>query len=148
MATLLDTSALVVLLRRRPAAGRDVVAATAEARLREGRGVLSSVTVTELLVGARDRAAEGRVLELLGRLPVVAFDRELAELAGRMGRAARAEGMTLPLPDLAIAASARWLGVPLLTADRDFSRGAALAAQAAEGEPWHGFELDPGSVVS
>jgi len=68
-----------------------------------GRGVLSSVTVTELLVGARDRASEARVLDLLGRLPVVAFD-------------------------------------------RDFSRGAALAAQAATGEPWHGFELDPGST--
>lgn len=73
MATLLDTSALVVLLRRRPPAGREVVAATAEGHLRAGRGVLSSVTVTELLVGARDRAAEGRVLELLGRLPVVGF---------------------------------------------------------------------------
>jgi len=85
---------------------------------RSGRGVLSSVTVMELLVGARDRAAEGQVLELLGRLPVVALDRELAGLAGRMGRAARAEGMTLPLPDLAIAASGRWLGVPSLPPTR------------------------------
>ena len=148
MATLLDTSALVVLLRRRPPAGREIVATTAEARLREGKGVLSSVTVTELLVGARDGAAEGRVMELLGRLPVVAFDREVAELAGRMGRTARAEGMVLPLPDLAIAATARWLGVPLLTADQDFARGVALAAKAGKEEPWHGFELDPGSVVS
>jgi predicted nucleic acid-binding protein len=148
MATLLDTSALVVLLRRRPPEGKEVVAATARARLGEGSAIVSSLTVAELLVGARDRSAEGKVMELLGRLPVVALDREVGELAGRMGRAARAAGATLPLPDLAIAATASWLGVPLLTADRDFARGEELARKARARDPWHGFELDPGSVVS
>lgn len=148
MATLLDTSALVVLLRRRPPEGREVVASTASARLREGRAIVSSLTVAELLVGARNRAAEDRVMELLSRLPVVACDREVGELAGRMGRAAREAGATLPLPDLAIAATARWLDVPLLTADRDFRRGEELATKARRGDPWRGFQLDPGSIVS
>lgn len=124
------------------------MAVTASVRLREGRALLSSVTVAELLVGARTPSAEDKVLELLGRIPVVALDRDVGELAGRMGRTARAAGVTLPLPDLAIAATASWIGVPLLTADRDFARGEKLAQKARKGEPWHGFELDPGSVVT
>lgn len=147
MATLLDTSALIVLLRRRPPEGTEGVASAAEDRIRAGRAVLSSVTVAELLVGARDEEAERRVGELLGRLPVVAFDRDLAALAGRMGRDVRRAGNVLPLPDLAIAATAVWLGVPLLTADSDFARGSDLAAGARSADAWHGFELDPGSVV-
>jgi predicted nucleic acid-binding protein len=123
------------------------VASAAEDRIRAGRAVLSAVTVTELLVGARDEEAERRVGELVGRLPVVAFDRDLAALAGRMGRDVRRAGHVLPLPDLAIAATAVWLGVPLLTADSDFARGSDLAAGARPADAWHGFELDPGSVV-
>lgn len=148
MATLLDTSALVILLRRRSPPGTEVVAASARDRIRSGRALLSAITLTELLVGARDGSAEESIGALVERLPVIAFDREVGGLAGRMGRVARASGRTLPLPDLAIAATASWLAVPLLTADGDFARAVELAARAAEGDPWHGFELDPGSVVS
>lgn len=117
------------------------------AELRSGRAIVSAVTLAELVVGARDAAAEARVLDLLHRLPVVAADREVAARAGRMGRSARARGATLPLPDLLIAATAQWIGVPLLTCDSDFGRGRALASAAPPGEPWHGFELHPASVV-
>ncbi len=147
MATLLDTSALIVLLRRRPPRGTEGVAAAAEDRIRAGRALLASVTVAELLVGARDEEAESRVSALLEKLPVVAFDRDLATLAGRMGRDARRAGRVLPLPDLAIAATAVWIGVPLLTADSDFAAGSVLGAQAQPTDAWHGFELDPGSAV-
>lgn len=148
MATLIDTSALIVFLRRQSLVGFEVVAAATEDRIRAGGAILSSITVTELLVGARNVKAEVQVRNLLERLPAIAFDRELAVVAGRMGRAARATGRIVPLPDLAIAASAVWLGVPLLTLDSDFSRGVELAREAREGEPWYGFELDPASVVA
>jgi predicted nucleic acid-binding protein len=147
VASLVDTSALIVLLRRSPPEGTHGVAVALAAELRARSAVLSSVTVAELVVGARDADAEARVLDLLERLPVVAADRAIAERAGRMGRRARARGATLPLPDLLIAATAQWLGVPLLTCDSDFGRGRDLAFGARPGDPWHGFELHPASVV-
>lgn len=147
MATLVDTSALVVLLRRSPPQGTEGVAVALQAELRARGAVVSAVTLAELVVGARDSAAEARVLELLHRLPVVVAAREVAERAGRMGRSARARGATLPLPDLLIAATAAWLGVPLLTCDSDFGRGRDLASAATLGDPWHGFALHPASVV-
>jgi len=118
-----------------------------EAELRARGAIVSAVTLAELVVGARDAAAEARVLALLKRLPVVATDWEVAERAGRMGRRARARGMTLPLADLLIAATAQWIGVPLLTCDPDFGRGRDLASGAPPHDPWRGFELHPASVV-
>ncbi len=148
VATLLDTSALVVLLRRSPPAGRLAVAEAAAAELRSSRGLISAVTVTELLVGARDSAAETRLLEFLTRLPVVASGREIADAAGRMGRQARNLGAILPLPDLLIAATARWLDVPLLTCDADFARGQRLAERSGSNNAWRGFRLHPSSVIA
>lgn len=147
MACLVDTSALIVLMRRSPPRGTEGVAVALEAELRARSAIVSAVTLAELIVGARDAAAESRVLDLLDRLPVVAADREVAARAGRMGRRARARGATLPLPDLLIAATARWIGVPLLTCDPDFGRGRDLASAATPDDPWHGFDLHPASVV-
>jgi len=147
VASLVDTSAFVVLLRSSPPQGTEGVAVALEAELRGRSAIVSAVTLAELVLGARNAAAEARVLDLLNRLPVVAADREVAERAGRMGRRARAVGATLPLPDLLIAATAQWIGVPLLTCDSDFGRGRDLAAAAAPHDPWRGFELHPASVV-
>lgn len=147
MASLVDTSALIVLLRKTPPPGTEGVAVAAQAELRARSAIVSAVTVAELVVGARDAAAEARVLDLLERLPVVAADREVAQRAGRMGRRARAMGATLPMADLLIAATARWLGVPVLTCDSDFGRGRDLALAADPADPWHGFALHPASLV-
>ncbi|HUH11832.1 MAG TPA: PIN domain-containing protein, partial [Longimicrobiales bacterium] len=61
MATLLDTSALVVLLRRSPEPARARVAAAAAAELRGSHGLVSAVTLAELLIGARDGAGAERI---------------------------------------------------------------------------------------
>ena len=145
MASLVDTSALVVLLRRRPPPGTAEVGAAAAGELRAQSAIVSAVTVAELVIGARDARAEATILDFLGHVPVVAADREVAGLAGRMGRGARAAGATLPLPDLLIAATAQWLGVPLLTCDSDFARAVMLAERAGPTDPWRGFELHPAS---
>jgi len=145
--SLLDTSALVALLRRSPPPGAGAVAAAAASEIRSRAAVLSAVTVVELVVGARDAAAESTILELVGRLPVVAAEREIAEIAGRMGRRARASGATVPVPDLLIAATARWLGIPLLTCDSDFARGRDLARGSGPGDPWSGFTLHAASFL-
>lgn len=146
MATLLDTSALVIFLRRRRDPALAQVADAARQALEAGRGLLSVVTSAELLVGARDAEAVARVSALLDALPVVAAGREVGELAGRMGAAARAAGETIPLPDLLIAATAVWLDVPLLTCDSDFGRGRDLASAAAAG-PWSSLRLHPASLT-
>lgn len=147
MATLLDTSALVVLLRRRPAERLAGVAEAAAQEIRAQQAVVSAVTVTELLVGARDRRAEARLHDLLERIPAVAVDRDVASLAGRLGRATRTAGAILPVADLLIAATALRLDLPVLTCDSDFARGRTLAEHAGARHPWHGFTLHWASVV-
>jgi predicted nucleic acid-binding protein len=128
VATLLDTSALVVLIRRHRPAGLDGVADAARGELEAGRALVSAVTAAELLVGARGGGAVA-LERLLDHLPVVDVGREVAVLAGRMGAAARATGATIPLPDLLIAGTAAWLDVPLLTCDSDFFRGVELGGE-------------------
>ncbi len=72
-------------------------------------------------------------MEFVERLPVIDAGREVAQLAGRMGSAARQAGSTIPLPDLLIAASAVWLDVPLLTCDSDFRRGVEVGGGSEPG---------------
>ena len=147
MATLLDTSAVIVFLRRsRPGRFESVAAAAGDA-LGSGAGLLSAVSATELLLGARDDGAAADLRALLARVPVVASDREVAELAGRMGAAARRAGAPIPTPDLLIAATAVWLDLPLLTCDSDFGRGVTLG-EAGGSPEWGRLKLHPASVVS
>lgn len=144
MATLLDTSALVVLLRRRRPESLEPVAGAARAELEAGAALVSVVTMAELLVGARDPGAVGRLEPFLDRLPVVDASREIGRLAGRLGATARAAGSTIPLPDLLIAATAIWLDVPLLTCDSDFHRGVELG-EDPDPEGWSSLRLHPSS---
>jgi predicted nucleic acid-binding protein len=138
VATLLDTSALAVLIRRARPAPLEAVARAARAELESGRALVSVVTAAELLVGARDQAGARRLAELLEALPVVSVDRDVAICAGRMGAHCRARGAPIPVPDLMIAATAVTLDVPLLACDSDFRRGRDLA------DPDHG---DPDDAV-
>lgn len=144
MATLLDTSALVVLMRRGRLAALESVAEAARGELEAGRALVSVVTAAELRVGARDAPAGERIGALLERLPVVDAGREIATLAGRMGAAARSAGATIPLPDLLIAGTAVWLDVQLLTCDADFARGVE-AGSGDEGGGWATLRLHPAS---
>ncbi|HUG39540.1 MAG TPA: PIN domain-containing protein [Longimicrobiales bacterium] len=144
MAILLDTSAVVVFLRRGRPARYEAAATAAGEALAGGRALLSAVSSAELLVGARDRRAVADLSSLLASVPVVAVDREVGALAGRMGALARQAGATIPLPDLLIAATAAWLDVPLLTCDSDHARGAALGTSPAGG-PWSSLRLHAAS---
>ena len=144
MATVLDTSALVMLMRRNRPPGLGQVAEAARGELEAGRALLSAVTAAELLVGAPGNAATGPLTELLARLPVVDAGREIARVAGQMGAAARQAGATIPLPDLLIGATAVWLNVPLLTCDSDFRRGIEVVGGPGLGA-WSKLRLHPAS---
>jgi predicted nucleic acid-binding protein len=144
VATVLDTSALVVLMRRRRPPELEPVAAAARGELEAGRALLSAVTAAELLVGSQGKPQADPLLELLDRLPVVDAGREVARLAGRMGGAARTAGASIPLPDLLIGATAVWLDVPLLTCDSDFRRGMEASGGSGAG-PWSKLRLHAAS---
>jgi predicted nucleic acid-binding protein len=140
VATLLDTSALVVLMRRGRPAALEAVAEAARSELEAGRAMVSVVTSVELRVGARGPGAADRLDGFLARLPVVDAGREIGALAGRMGAVAHSAGETIPLPDLLIAATAVWLEVPLLTCDSDFARGVEVDSVGDE-EGWTSLRL-------
>jgi predicted nucleic acid-binding protein len=144
MATVLDTSALVVLMRRSRPPELEPVADAARGELEAGRALLSAVTAAELVVGSRGGPATGTLLELLDRLPVVDVGREVAQVAGRMGASARQAGATIPLPDLLIGATAIWLDVPLLTCDSDFRRGIEAGGDSSLGA-WSKLRLHAAS---
>ncbi|MEX0893716.1 MAG: PIN domain-containing protein [Gemmatimonadota bacterium] len=143
MAILLDTSALIVLLRRAAPARTRVVAGAARQALEEGRALISAVSAAELFVGARGAPGEAHVRRLTAVLPVIAADRDIAAEAGSMGAYARARGARIPLPDLLIAATALALELPLLTCDADFHRGLELG-----GPRWGRLRLHEASVVT
>lgn len=140
MATILDTSALVVLMRRNPPPELEPVADAARGELESGRALLSAVTAAELLVGAHSKAATDHLMELLNRLPVVDAGREISRVAGQMGATVRRSGSTIPMPDLLIGATAIWLDVPLLTCDSDFRRGIE-AGRGSELGAWSKLRL-------
>ena len=144
MATILDTSALVVLMRRSRPRELEPVADAARGEMESGRALLSAVTAAELLVGSRGKTGTGPLMALIEGLPVVDAGREVALLAGRMGATARQAGATIPLPDLLIAATALWLDVPLLTCDSDFRRGIE-AGVGPEPGLWSRLRLHPAS---
>lgn len=145
VATLLDTSALTVFIRRSAPAETERVRQACRSEVESGRALVSAVTATELLVGVDPERAAADVERLIESMPVVAVDREIAAMAGTLGACTRSRGATVPLADLMIAATAIWLDVPLLTCDPDFSRGAALGAEGPSRSAGHRAITDRGA---
>jgi hypothetical protein len=97
---LLDTSAWIAFFSP---IGHDVLKSEVRKALNEERVFTCVVVRTELLVGARDRAAFKRLDELLHALPQAPMDGELWSRAAGLGFALRKKGRSMPLPDLLIA---------------------------------------------
>ena len=101
---LLDTSAWIAFFSP---IGHDVLKAEVRKALKEGRVFTCAVVQTELLVGARDRAAFRKLDELLRALPQAPMDDELWSRAAALGFALRKKGRSMPLPDLLVAEACR-----------------------------------------
>jgi hypothetical protein len=97
---LLDTSAWIAFFSP---IGHDVLKAEVRKALNEERVFTCAVVQTELLVGARDRAAFKKLDGLLHALPQAPMDGELWSRAAALGFALRKKGRSMPLPDLLIA---------------------------------------------
>jgi hypothetical protein len=97
---LLDTSAWIAFFSP---IDHDVLKSEVRKGLNEERVFTCVVVRTELLVGARDRAAFRKLDELLRALPQAPMDDELWSRAAGLGFALRKKGRSMPLPDLLVA---------------------------------------------
>ena len=100
--------------------GDPAVRARVHAALISGQACWCPLVQLELWNGARGRQ-EHRVLRDFARtLPDLAMDDVVWQAAYDMARRARAQGITVPATDVAIAACALRHGAALETADADF----------------------------
>ncbi|MDT3446505.1 MULTISPECIES: type II toxin-antitoxin system VapC family toxin [unclassified Pseudofrankia] len=129
MTYLLDTNAVVALLRNKPSAVRDRYRA---AQASGGSLALSSVVVFELWYGV---AKSSRVQEntdrlrvlLSGDLDLLDFDDEDARTAGQVRASLEKDGRSIGAYDLLIAGQALRRGLTVVTANTsEFSRVAGL----------------------
>lgn len=122
---LIDTSSWIHLLRPD---GDPEIQDRVEATLKSGDACWCPIVQLELWNGARgDR--EQRVLRRFAEaLPLLPMDEDVWSVAYDLARRARAQGVTVPAADVAIAACARRHGVGLESADSDFEALAAVSA--------------------
>jgi len=119
-----DTSVWVLFFRK--SGSPEVKAALAQA-LREMRVYLSPVVAAELLRGARSQQEFQELKQDLLALPEAPNGSAVWIRAGELGQILKKNGLTVPLPDLAIAASAELGGLELWHADRHFEAIAEVA---------------------
>lgn len=112
---LLDSTVLIDALR-----GRDAVRRIRDLRSRGDRGVISPVSVDEVVRGLRARDRDP-ALRFLQGLRLVALDRQQAVQAGDWRRDYASRGRTLAQADCLVAAAALRAGGRLATGNpRDF----------------------------
>ncbi len=114
--TLIDTSAFIEFSRQ---ADTDVARAV-DAALAEGRAAVCHVVLAELLTGCRSRS-EYREIELqLAALVWLPLTDECWDRAAALGFNLRRAGLTVPLTDRLVVATARLHGADLLHCDAHF----------------------------
>jgi predicted nucleic acid-binding protein len=139
VAALFDTTVGILLLRRKEPPETLPLLRAAKSEIERGSALLPAMAVTELVLGERDPAGSERLSSALAKIPTAVLPAEAARDAGAMGSFLRAEGAPIPVPDLLIAATAVWLGLPLLTWDGDYARSRERAV--ASRSPHRGAEL-------
>lgn len=115
--TLIDTSAWVEALRRD---GDEDVRSRVEGLLKNGHAILCDMVILELWNGARgeyERSKLRQITETLDRVPTTDA---VWTMANNLATTCRTQGITVPLTDLLIAATARVHRLELLEADSHF----------------------------
>ena len=119
MIYLLDTNAVVALLRNRPAEVRDRLR---RVKAQGGAIAVSSVALFELWYGVarsrhRERNAERLQMFLSGDVSAIALGEQDAPVAGELRRTLKAAGTPIGAYDLLIAAQALRAGATLVTSN-------------------------------
>jgi len=108
--TLIDTSAWIHSLRPD---GDPAASVRVRSLLESGEAAWCSLIQLELWNGARGEREKRVLIEMAAGLPDLAMDQDVWSTAFDLARQARAQGLTVPATDLAIAACARRHGVAL-----------------------------------
>ena len=110
---LLDTNIVIYVLKRRPPEVREVF------NRHQGRMSISAITLGELVHGAEKSRFPSRNLDVIedfcSRLSVLAYPAPAAHHYGSIRAALEAQGRTIGVNDLHIAAHARSEGLTLVT---------------------------------
>lgn len=114
---LIDTSCWIEALRER---GNADVRRRVYEHLQGGRACWAPVIRLELWNGARGDREKKVLREFEAVLPELAVNAEVWDLAFDLARRARSAGLTVPTPDLLIAACARHHGVDVDSTDAHF----------------------------
>ena len=122
---LIDTSSWIHLLRPD---GDQEVRRRVEAALRSGDACWCPIVQLELWNGAHGGHEQHVLRRFADTLPILAMDEEVWSAAYDLARRARAQRVTVPAADVAIAACAMRHGAGLESADRDFELLAEINA--------------------
>jgi predicted nucleic acid-binding protein len=95
--------------------------------LRERRVIMVGIVLAEILQGVRDPKESNLVREHLSKLPYVEVTRGVWETAGTISSSLRRKGITIPLSDLVVAASALSENLQVFTTDPHFKKVSGLA---------------------
>lgn len=113
---IVDSTIWIEFLRARTWTYRERMIALLEADAAR----LSSVSVAELLYGARGQREHHAIIDLSRGLTALSEPRDTWVTAGDIGRSWRSQGRTLSLVDCYLASLCRTYALPLWTDDRDF----------------------------
>lgn len=94
----------------------------------DDRAALNGVVLAELLWGARTENESSRLRDALGATIWTETSRAVYARAGELGFALRRRGVTVPITDCVIAASAEVIGGRILTLDEHFGELASSAS--------------------
>ena len=139
MRCLLDTCVLSDVQRD----GGDPGVKEAVGALRAENTFLSAVTIAEISRGVAQLAPGRRKAELAGWYSalvrhygerIIAFDTEIADMAGRLAAGAERAGTTVPLADVVIGATAARHGLVVVTRNERHFRVLGVATS----NPWTG----------
>ena len=126
MGVVVDTSALIAAERHSPAGARPSAWSALLGRLAEEPAVLPAIVYAELLVGveladtpARAAGRRTRIDALTAHLPIVDFHAGIAETWARLFASLSRLGQPIPANDLAVAATAHYLGFRVLVGPSD-----------------------------
>jgi len=114
---LIDTSSWIHMLRPD---GNYEIRSRVEAALKSGDACWCPIVQLELWNGARGNREQRVLRRFVQALPLLSMDEEVWSAAYDLARHARAQGVTVPAADVAIAACARRHGAGLESADSDF----------------------------
>jgi predicted nucleic acid-binding protein len=120
---LIDTSYWIEYFNR-PGTQRAIAV---EALIRDDRAALTGVILAELLQGTRTEEEFSELRSALAAVIWVETTRAVYSRAGRLGFELRRRGVTVPLTDCVVAATAESVGGRILTLDSHFEELAQIA---------------------